>query len=440
MDYPTVQPPIGSGLPIPKSVPKHASPPKDLPLFFKHLLARDNQTNSKPFFCDYPLSFVDSITQGICKMDANNIGSCFCSIYGENNYTLHHHPQSHKGLMIRNDNNNEYHLIADISLQTLQAKLLKHYIERMRYFLNGKTIEIDFVPSEILDQLDLSSFSTEDVRFTSLSSQSSNNDTNHEEKDMSDEESDIEEADYFSDNDIDFPALSSLDIPSSVFHQDMLTLLTTYSKTVYSILAFSNTRDTVNKEEQQHIIGHSIDLINTVRRKPSSHSDRIAAAIEHKAGNCYENAALCKVMLDLYLSTSLETLGYNKAVFTTHILGPDQHSDHVVVLLKCTYQGREVKYIIDPWSEGKAWPSFEAMHYFLRERTPDEFTHSHTQFFYDTLEDRMLTSPEYQVGATFALQEMEIDVLDNEDPSITHTSLEALLMANLKRAFKGRLF
>lgn len=158
------------------------------------------------------------------------------------------------------------------------------------------------------------------------------------------------------------------------FEQDLLTMLNIYAQTVASIIVKSPTKDMFNAAngvsiEKDKYNAHIFTVENYIRKMRTTITDGIEPSLKSSTGNCGEMANIGMSMLDLYLEKTLNLLGYQNfsvVISKRHAKAP---SDHGIVKLKCSFQGKSTAYIIDPWSEnGKAWRYTNGLQYFRTQK------------------------------------------------------------------------
>lgn len=149
-------------------------------------------------------------------------------------------------------------------------------------------------------------------------------------------------------------------IVRKIFEQDLLAMLSIFSRTVASILQQSPTRDKENGEMEK-FKAHGPALLH-VRSYKRDDPLNIYNVIKLAVGNCGEMAKMSGIMLDLYLENAFNPLGYPDISFQTCVkTAADIHS---MLYVTCTFLGDTTDYIVDPWSHGKAWSATDGMRYF----------------------------------------------------------------------------
>lgn len=200
------------------------------------------------------------------------------------------------------------------------------------------------------------------------------------------------------------PNLTATDIQKlqANFGNDLLTMLTVYSQTVASVVTKSSTRDVVN-----HVpyITHS-GIINYIREH-NYRSERLRATLKTSTGNCAEMAQIGKCMMDLYLKESLTILGYKNFSFTSSLIKAEKPADHAAIMLLCELQGAHMQFIVDPWSDGKAWTEKDGLHYF-RTEIPNEYTNSNMLFLDNDEENVHLEKPGLRSKVSIIFDQFQI--------------------------------
>lgn len=180
------------------------------------------------------------------------------------------------------------------------------------------------------------------------------------------------------------------------FEQDCLAMLKLYSQTVAEIVLKSSTHDRAHDVAEQIYKQHQDVLEDYVWQSGHDITLNVAAVIKSSTGNCGEMAGLCKSMLDLYLIDSLKQLGYRDVSVSSFFAYTFmQASDHAVVVLACSFNGKTEKYIVDPWSHGGAWTYEEGMRFF-REHPLERYVYPTITFFNYKSISKTLDNPAYQ--------------------------------------------